>query len=101
MRRKWIGGVICVILLTCLVCPFVETALHSHGSLLNGHDSASIMAVLALCIALSLAAASVVWIYCAGSRRETRHLLDLYRLNCDGYFPSIEADLSPPLTLRI
>jgi hypothetical protein len=41
MRRRGIGVLICVILLACLVSPFVETAVHSDGSILDGRDNES------------------------------------------------------------
>ncbi len=101
MRCRWIGVLICVILLACLVSPFVETAVHSNGSILDGQDNESTVAILALCIALALAVASLVWISCAGTRYENPLTLDVYRVSSNACVTSIDSGASPPLTLRI
>lgn len=102
MRRRWIGAFILAILLACLVSPFVETAVHSQGNIFStGQDNESTVAVLALCTALALAVASLVWIYCLGATVENALLVDICCVNFFARVTSVGADTSPPLTLRI
>src|SRR5579864_6983642 len=60
MPRRWIAAFIGMFLLGCVVCPLLETTTHSNGSILNGQDSDCSVAVLALCIALTLVAVRIV-----------------------------------------
>jgi hypothetical protein len=102
MHHRWIGVLISVILLVCLVSPFVEDAVHSNGTILDGQDNESTVAILALCAALALAVASLVLIRCIGTCFETllargscRHITILAAL------PRIDSGTAPPLSLRI
>ena len=102
MRRRWIGVVISVILLACLVSPFVETAVHSNGNIFtSGQDNETTVALLTLCIALALAVSCLVWSFCAATRCEVRLTLDTGPANAVAYLCSPDPDASPPLTLRI
>ena len=102
MRRKWLGISICLILLACLVSPLVEIAAHSDGSILNGQDNDSSVAVLALCAALALAVASLVLICCIGTRFETLlATADCSHITSLAALPHISSGTSPPVALRI
>lgn len=102
MHRRWIGVLVCLVLLTCIVSPFVEIAVHSNGSILDGQDNESTVAVLALCVALAVAAASLVLVYCVGTNCEA---LALSHASSYGAFPTalatIDSGTSPPIALRI
>lgn len=101
MRRRWIGVLVCLILLTCLVSPFVEMAAHSNGSILDGQDNESTVAIVALCVALALAAASLVWIGCVAAADEILLTRNVFRLNFTASVLVTVSGASPPLTLRI
>ena len=102
MRRRWIGILICAVLLACLVSPFVETAVHSQGDIFSsGQDNESTVALLALCTALALAVASIVWVCRLWTSIESALIADISRVSFFAYLPSIVVDTSPPLTLRI
>lgn len=102
MRRRWIGVLVCLILLTSFVSPFVEIAVHSNGSILDGQDNESTVAVLALCVALAVAAASLVLVYYVGTHCEA------LAASCDSSYgasptalATIDSGTSPPIALRI
>ncbi len=101
MRRRCVGVIVCLILLTCLVSPLVEIAAHSNGSILDGQDNESTVAILALCVALALAAASLVWIYCAAAAYDILLTRSVPRLIFTVSVMVSVSGASPPLTLRI
>ena len=82
--------------------PFVEIAVHSNGSVLDGQDNESTLAVLALCVALALALASLLLVCCVATCFETLPTLDdCWRKTILASLPQIDSGTSPPLSLRI
>jgi hypothetical protein len=102
MSRKAIHALLALILVICLVCPFVELALGWHDSVfLNGHDSESTLAVLVLLFELVLAMASVFVRFLPGSQLIERFVIRYRVLTSEFGFGIILPSSSPPLSLRI
>ena len=103
MRRSVIGVLVGIILLGCLLSPFVESAMHSDGTILSGQDNESTVALLALCIAFAVAVASFVSTYGGGLFSEVLLLPNACRASASNVcIPCLDSDTSPPLTaLRI
>ena len=74
----------------------------AQGNIFNsGQDNESTVAVLALCTALALAVASLVYVCCLWASVGSALSVDISRVSFFACLLSICLDTSPPLTLRI
>ena len=61
MSRRAVHGLLAIFLLACLLCPFIEIAIHSNDSIFNdGYDTESTVAILMLVLELGLTLPSVL-----------------------------------------
>ena len=102
MSRRVFQAVIALILVICLVCPFVEMALGWDSSIFTtGHDSESTLAVIILLFELVLALAGVL-VFLIPNIQVKESVVEKYqRLTSDPSFRIAIPDASPPVPLRI
>jgi hypothetical protein len=93
---------IAIFLLFCLLCPFVETALHSNDSIFqSGDDTESTVAILLLVLELAFALANL-FILVLRPVHEGACTLDLRQPLRAWPRPVVPLhDIFPPLPLRI
>jgi hypothetical protein len=61
MSRRGVHGLLAIFLLACLLCPFVEIAVHSNDSIFNdGYDTESTVALLMAVLELRLTLPSLL-----------------------------------------
>jgi hypothetical protein len=102
MNRKAFHAALGLILISCLVCPFVELAIGWNDTIFcTGYDTESLIAVVVLLFELALALASATVFLVASSRKTeplvVRHLVLVFGSGFDILLP----DNSPPIPLRI
>jgi hypothetical protein len=102
MNRKVFHAAMGLILISCLVCPFVELAIGWNDTIFSsGYDTESLVAVVVLLFELALALASATVFLVVGSRKTeplvVRHLVLVFGSGFDVLIP----DDSPPIPLRI
>jgi hypothetical protein len=102
MSRKRFHLLVALLLLICLVCPFVEMTFHSSNNIfLTGQDNESTVAVLLLLLELAFAVASLFVLLLSGAL-EKECFVTLHRpLRFTPGFANPLPELSPPLPLRI
>jgi hypothetical protein len=100
--RLHVHAALGLILIACLVCPFVETAIGWNDTIFcTGYDTESLVAVVTLLAELVLALATSIVILVAGLRKielvAATHPVLFFAIGRD----SLPADSSPPVPLRI
>ena len=64
MTRRRFHVLVALILLVCVICPYVETALDwNEGLFTTGYDTESIVAIIALLLILSLTLAKLLVVF--------------------------------------
>ncbi len=102
MNRRIFHILIALILVTCAVSPFVESALNCHDSVFStGYDGESTLAVVVLLLELVLSLASLVGFLCPNIQVNERMVEKFQRLTSDSGFRITIPDPSPPVPLRI
>lgn len=93
---------IALILLACVICPFVELAIGWNDTIFTtGYDGDSTLAVLVLLLELALALASLLVSFLSARRVLERIIAQLHLLTSHFDFGVILPSFSPPLSLRI
>jgi hypothetical protein len=102
MTRRGFHILLALILVACVLSPYVELALNWGQSLFDtGYDTETDVAVIALLLILAFALARLL-AYCLRDTTDKERLVDLQRgLRPTLDFISTVADTSPPLPLRI
>ena len=102
MRRKVFHLVLGLILIACLICPFVEVANGWNDGLFStGYDTESAVAIVMLLVELVLALGSAV-AFVLSDLRVTEPLVTTHRLLVFEFdFGSLLPYYSPPIPLRI
>lgn len=102
MKRRVFHVVLGLILLACLVCPFVEMAIDWNESILTtGYDTESTVAVIALLLVLALALARLLAVFLPAILSEQPLVASPSPLQYARTFVLTVPDLSPPLPPRI
>lgn len=102
MKRKVFHVVLGLILIACVICPFVELAIGWNDTILStGYDTESTLAVVMLLLELVFVLASAIAIFVpdvlAAEPLVVRHRLFTF----ESGFGILLPDFSPPLSLRI
>jgi hypothetical protein len=102
MTSKRFHLLVALVLLVCLICPFVEMALNSNDNIFQtGQDNETTIALLLLFLELGFALA-ILFVLFLSSTMEKGRAVTLHRLL--KFVPSIAVplpELSPPLPLRV
>jgi len=102
MSRKAFHVVLALVLVACLICPFVELAIGWNDTIFStGYDTESALAVVMLLVELVLALAGVIalflpHVHVTGPLVIPRRI-STSEFGVDTFLP----DLSPPVPLRI
>lgn len=64
MRSRWIPAVVVIVLLGCLLCPFLESSDRNDNVFQNGNDTELSLAAFALCVAATYALAKSILLIC-------------------------------------
>jgi hypothetical protein len=102
MTRKQFHFLVALLLLVCLVCPFVEMAFDSSDNIFQtGQDNESTIAVLLLLLELGFALATLFVLFFS-SILEKEGFVTLHQLvRFASSFAIPLPELSPPLPLRV
>lgn len=103
MTRRQFHVLVALILLVCVVCPHVETALDWNESIFTtGYDTESIVAIIALLLILSLTLAKLLVVFLpARISNEFIVAFQQPRKREDGFVLGISEVSPPTLPLRI
>ena len=102
VSRRALHAVMALILVVCLVCPYVETALGWDGNIFTtGNDSETTLAVIILLVELILALTGVLSVFLPNARANEHVAQKSSRLTCESAFRFSCPDASPPVPLRI
>ena len=102
MRRKVFHLALALILLGCLICPYVELAIGWDETIFTtGYDTESTLAVVALLFELVLAIASTIALLFPEVRLVEPLVVKDRVLGFDSGFGILLPDFSPPPPLRI
>lgn len=102
MTRRGFHVLAAVILLVCVVCPYVEAALDWNESIFTtGYDTESIVAVIALLLILSLTLAKLMAVFLPARLRNERIATSQPPRKREHGFIFGIPEVSPPLPLRI
>ncbi len=102
MRRKAFHVVLGLVLVGCLICPFVELAIGWNDTILStGYDTESALAVVMLLVELVLGLAGVIAFFLPHVHA-TEPLVIPRRISTSAFgIGTLPPDLSPPVPLRI
>jgi hypothetical protein len=102
MTRRRFHALVALILLACVICPYVETALGWNESIFTtGYDTESIVAVISLLLILLLTLAKLLAAFRPATIRNERIVASQPPAKYEsGFFFGIP-EVSPPLPLRI
>jgi hypothetical protein len=93
--------VVALLLLVCMLCPFVEMAFHSNDNIfLTGKDMESAFAILLLVVELLFASAGLL-VFCLTVTREESLVVPHSLLSVRSGFVRSLPDASPAIPLRI
>jgi hypothetical protein len=102
VARRGFHIALAFILLACVVCPYIEFAIHFDQNIFaTGYDSESTLAVIALLVILAVALARLLAFFLQPVLREDTSLALPSFLQHQRYFVVVDAEASPPLALRI
>lgn len=102
MTRRRFHVLVALILLVCVICPYVETALDwNEGLFTTGYDTESIVAVIALLLILSLTLAKLLVLFLPARSNEFIVASQPPRKREDGFVFGIPEVSPPTLPLRI
>ena len=103
MTRRGFHILLALILVGCVLSPYVEFATGWGQSIFDtGHDTESIVAIIALLLILAFALATLLINFPAGVTTKERLAAPILRLKPPLVFISIVPEISPPpLPLRI
>jgi hypothetical protein len=101
MSRRVVHLVI-AIFLACLLCPFVELAVHSNDSIFtDGYDTESAVALLLLVVELVLVLPRLLVLLLPSILKKEQFLTSDRRSGSSPHFAILLAELCLPLPLRI
>jgi hypothetical protein len=93
---------IAVILVACVICPFVELAIGWNDTIFTtGYDGESTLGILVLVLELALALAGLLVSFLPAARLLERIIAQLRFQTCEFCLRLILPGFSPPLSLRI
>jgi hypothetical protein len=102
MSRRVVHLLIAISLLACLLCPFVEIAVHSNDNIFNdGYDTESAVAFLLLVMELVLVLPSFLVLLLPSILKKEQYLTSARRLGSSPHVAILLPELSLPLPLRI
>jgi len=96
-------AIVALVLFYCVLCPFVEIALHSNNCIfVSGHDTESTVALLLLIVELAFALGTLSMVVVPHVLIKTLTLISSNRLTLSSMsFVFVMPEISPPLPLRI
>jgi hypothetical protein len=102
VTRRGFHDSIALILLVCVICPYVEIALHWHESIFTtGYDTESIVAVIALLVILSLALTKLLAAFLPTEISDELIVASYPIRKPQRAFASATSEVSLPVPLRI
>ena len=102
MTRRRFHIFVALILLVCVICPYVETALDwNEGLFTTGYDTESIVAVIALLLTLSLMLAKLMAVFLPARITNEPIVASRSSEKREHSFVFAIPEVSPPLPLRI
>ena len=103
LRRRLFHAAIALILVICVLSPYLETAVELNGSVFaSGYDTETTVAILVLLLELVLSLTNLVASLCKDVRLGERVIVvDSFARLVFGFGTETAAELSPPLPLRI
>lgn len=102
MTRRQFHILVAVVLLVCVVCPYVETAFDCDENIFTtGYDTESIVAVIALLLILSLTLAKLMAVFLPSRITNEPVVISQPLRKRDHSFVFDIPEVSSPLPLRI
>ena len=102
MNRKVLHAALALILIACVVCPFVELAIGWNDTIFStGCDTESLVAVVTLLLELALAIAGATVVLIGASPTTKPPVVRYVILVFASGFRILLHDYSPPIPLRI
>lgn len=102
MTRRGFHIVLALTLVACVLCPYVEVAVHCNQSIFdNGYDGESTVALIALLLILAFALAKLLAYFIGDTTGQERLVNSPSASRPMHDLISVTPDISPPLALRI